>query len=193
MRGLLTGSPGADEEAARIRAAARDSALLEWLYARHAAAVYGYLRHVLLDERAAEDVLQEVFVQLWRALPAYDPSLGSVRAWLMTMARSRAMDWLRRRAAERLRDAAALPDGAVGGAAAHGAGDDRHVWRLTLLEAIGQLPKEQRRALGAVYFAGLSQREAARRLAEPLGTVKGRLRLSLVRLRRILAGGGEGQ
>jgi RNA polymerase sigma-70 factor (ECF subfamily) len=134
-----------------------------------------------------------VFLALWRALPRYDPHLGPVRAWLMAMARSRAVDQLRRRARERLH-AAGPVDAAVGELAADEAvGDDRHLDRASVRAAMRDLPPDQRRALYLVYFLGLSQSEAARRLLVPLGTLKGRIRLSVGRLRRLFDAGPRGR
>lgn len=179
-------------EAERILAAPRDPAVLEWLYERHAPWVYGYLRHVLADEHAAEDALQEVFVQLWRQLPRYDPAQGELRPWLMAMARSRALDALRHRQAERRREAP-VPDGETPDADGGAVGDERHLTRTVVRQAVRGLPAEQRRALFLVYFLGLSHREAARRLVLPVGTLKGRVRLSIDRLRRLFdVGSGEG-
>lgn len=187
MRRLQSGG-GEDDEAVRIRAAARDPALLEWLYGRHSAAVYGYLRRVLPDEQAAEDILQEVFLQLWRTLPAYDPEQGPLRPWLMAMARSRAVDHLRRYRAEAGRWGDVAEAAGLEPVAPEGVGDEHHVTRAALRQAIRRLPVEQRRALYAVYYRGLSHKDAALRLLVPLGTLKGRLRLSLRHLRRLFDG-----
>lgn len=189
---MRQGAPaGDDEEAARILGGPRDGALLGWLYERHAPWVYGYLRRVVADDAAAEDLLQEVFVDLWRALGRYDPNRGAVRPWLMAMARSRALDHLRQRRAAERREARAAEVRDLDLGAAGAVGDDRHVGRSVVRQAVRHLPEEQRRALFLVYFLGLSQREAARRLALPIGTLKGRLRLSIGHLRRWLEAGSK--
>jgi RNA polymerase sigma-70 factor, ECF subfamily len=184
-------SVGDDEEASRIVAGPRDAALLRALYERHAPWVYGYLRHVIADPGAAEDLLQEVFVDAWYALGRYDPARGSVRAWLMAMARSRALDHLRRRRADERREAAAAEARELGRDGADGVGDDGHVRRSALRQAVRDLPEEQRRALFLVYYLDLTHREAARRLDLPVGTLKGRLRLSMGHLRRWLETGSK--
>jgi len=172
-----------DDEALRIRTLGRDPAVLEWLYRRHAPAVFGFVRHLVGDQAAAEDVVQDVFLQVWRTLHTYDPDRGPVRAWLMSMARSHALDHLRRRALE----ARVRPfSGDAGASGAEEAGSDRHLTRAAVREAVRALPPGQRRAIHAVYFAGLSQVEAAARLLVPLGTLKGRVRLSMRRLRKVL-------
>lgn len=170
---LGRGSRAADE--ARLRAA----------YEAHAAALYGYLRHILGDDRAAEDVLQDVFVTLWLSFDRYDPERGSLRAWLMTIARSRAIDRLRQNQAAVALEVATV-EAAGRSAALPAVGDESHLTQTELAAAVAALPPEQRRAVRLVYYLGLSQREAARRLAIPLGTLKGRLRLGVGRLRRWL-------
>lgn len=182
---------GDDDEAARILAAPGDPALLPWLYERHAPWVYGYLRRVVADDQAAEDILQEVFVQLWRSLPRYNPDEGQLRPWLMAMARSRALDFLRRRQSERRREAPAVEADTLEAATAEGVGDDPHLSRTAVRQAVRRLPADQRRAVFLVYFLGLSHRQAALRLLVPVGTLKGRLRLSVDRLRRWLDAGSR--
>lgn len=179
---------GRDDDAARTRLGQGDAATFRGVYQRHAPHVYGYLLHVLGDRQEAEDVLQEVFVTLWRSLAHYDPQRGSVRAWLMAMARSRALDRLRGRRREQslmgdeidaARELRALE-------LALAAGEEERLENTDVRQAVRLLPEEQRHALFMVYYLGFSQSEAARHLVVPLGTLKSRLRLSLGRLRRLL-------
>jgi len=174
----------------RLAAGDRDAAAP--LYDRHARAIYSLVLRIVDDESDAEDVVQEVFTQAWRQASRYDASRGAVGAWLLIMARTRALDKLRARRArsgpqplddERLMEQvpAAGPD-----AAEHlvDAEQARIVQR-----ALGELPLLQRLAIELAYYEGLTQREIAERLEEPLGTVKTRIRLGLLKLREALAEG----
>jgi RNA polymerase sigma-70 factor, ECF subfamily len=150
------------------------------LYERHVGSVFGLAYRIVRDRAAAEDVTQEAFVQLWRHREAYAPERGAPRAWLMTIARNRALDSLRRRAgrleplgnehelreaAERTEDEALRRDEAA-----------------TLDAALRRLPEAQRTVVELVYFAELTQAEIAAQLRVPLGTVKSRMRLGLRKL-----------
>jgi RNA polymerase sigma-70 factor (ECF subfamily) len=146
------------------------------------------------DEGDAEDVVQDVFTQAWRQASRYDPSRGVVAAWLLVMARTRAIDKLRARRArsgpqglEDERTMEELPSGDPDAATEMvGAEQARIVQR-----ALGELPLLQRLAIELAYYEGLTQREIAERLEEPLGTVKTRIRLGLLKLREALAEEGS--
>jgi len=162
-----------------------DSRALEDLYRRHGPRLYGLLLRMLRETADAEEILQETFVEAWKRAAEYSPSRGSVEAWLITIARSRAIDRIRHRGA-RLRMvrqteqlAAAEPPPA----------DPPDVHAQTRLRrALGTLPPEQRQALELAYWAGLSQSEISEHTGDPLGTVKTRVRLGLQRLAELLAG-----
>ena len=179
------------EEAAALiaRIAQGDREAFGRFYDAFAGAAFGLIRRVLRDPAAAEDVLQEVFWQVWREADRYDPRRGSPEAWLIMRAKTRAIDRLR---SIRRRDktfvglvdeAIARPDDRAApnpGVAAEERG--------LVQRALGQLPPAQRRVIELAFFEGLTQTEIAARLGEPLGTVKTRARLGLERLRGILKG-----
>ena len=179
------------EDLAHVGAAARgDGAGLAALYDRHVRAVYSLALRIVGDEADAEEVVQEVFDQAWRQASRYDPARGTVAAWLMTMARTRAIDRLRARQArpdqaslESDREWSEFPAATADPAAALDA--ERDVTRVR--EALQRLPLIQRVAIELAYFEGLTQVQIAARLEEPLGTVKTRIRVGLLKLRDALS------
>jgi len=184
---------GRSTEAADLvdRIAQGDREAFSRFYDAFAGHALGLIRRVLRDPGAAEEVLQEVFWQVWREAPSYDSRRGSAVAWLLTCARTRAIDKLRSiRRREKtfvppVDDAVARPAGVEierTGAAA----EDRGV----LEPALAQLPDAQRTVIQLAFFEGLTQAEIAARLGEPLGTIKTRARLGLERLRGALKGHG---
>ena len=164
------------------------------LYDRHARMVYSLVLRILRDDANAEDVVQEVFVQAWQQAARYSVEHGTVPAWLLAIARRRALDRLRTPDARPDRasagfDAAMPPRAAAGDLAAPLlASEDA----LMLRRALDALPFSQRSAIELAYFEGLSQREVEARLDEPPGTVKARLRAGLLTLRAALAPSPEG-
>lgn len=168
----------------RIGAQNRDA--FSQFYDRYSPIVYSLALRMLRVQSDAEDLLQEVFLQVWRQATAYNAERGSPEAWLINIARSRAIDKLRSiRRRERsfvLTDdpaAAESPDNVE-----TSAGESET--RLAMNSALASLPEAQRRVLELAYFDGLSQTEIAARLAEPLGTVKTRMRSGILRLRGML-------
>jgi RNA polymerase sigma-70 factor (ECF subfamily) len=162
-------------------------AWLDQLYDAYHRQAIGVAYSVLRDRTEAEDVVQEAFLAAWRARDRYDSAKGTTRTWLLTMVRNRAIDALRSRQVRRseaLDEARPLPDD-CDVAATVLAGLDAD-WLRT---ALGSLSPEQRRAVELAYFAGLTHVEIATRLELPLGTVKGRLRLALERLRSLVQPG----
>lgn len=156
------------------------------LYDRYSSILFGLLVRILHRRAEAEDVLQEVFIQIWQKAPDYDESRGRPFSWLVTIARSRAIDRLRSLdARDRLSREAALE---VPEAISESADDEaiRHEQRDIVQSALDQLSEPQRQTLLLAYLEGLSQSEIAARLGEPLGTVKTRTRSGLKKLHDIL-------
>jgi RNA polymerase sigma factor (sigma-70 family) len=170
--------------------AAREPRSLEEFYDRFSRRAYALARRICVDEALAEDVLQEVFLLVWRQPDRYDPTRGTVAAWFLTMVHHRAVDAVRREATRRRHT---VPPGEEGddwlpplpGAdeAALDAVVAGHV-----REALGALPTDQREALTLAYFGGFTQREVASIKGIPLGTVKSRMFTAVRTLRGLLEG-----
>jgi RNA polymerase sigma-70 factor (ECF subfamily) len=151
----------------------------------------------IVDEAAeAEDVVEDVFWQAWRQSARFDPDRGGVGAWLLTIARSRALD--RARARRRSKETAGLDDLEQSGTEASMSPEsdpltytERGERSRMVREALRDLPSEQRESLELAYFEGLSQSEIAERTGHPLGTVKTRMRLAMQKLRDSLSALGE--
>lgn len=172
--------PDSEARSLIARLVGGEAAAVGEFFDRYAGLAYGLALRILRDPTEAEDVVQEVFVQAWRQASRYDPGRGSPEAWVCTMARTRALDQLRRRAARREEPAEADQPAAARPAAT--------VEALAVRKALDGLSVEQRRALELAYYEGLTQSEIARRLGEPLGTIKTRIRTAMMRLRETLAG-----
>ncbi len=167
--------------------AAGEVGALEQLYDRYSALVFSVAVRVLADRQLAEDVVQEVFLRVWRRPSAYDPGRGRFISWLMSVTRNRAIDEQRRRS-RRMRSeerdehpARDVPSGdrLDDPQAAVLFAEERRAVR----EALTRLPPEQRHAIELAYFGGLTQVEIAERTGDPLGTVKTRIRLGMRKLR----------
>ncbi|MFM2106361.1 MAG: hypothetical protein RL338_1393 [Chloroflexota bacterium] len=174
-----------EEAALFVRIRDRDERAVEELYQRYGSALHSLAYQVTGAERFAQDVVQEVFVAVWRDAGRFDPAKGSVPAWLFSLARHKAIDLVRREANVRKRTADVdleieeAPDDV-----------DHEAWlrirREAVLEAIATLPPAQREALELAFFSGLTHVEVAERLSIPLGTAKTRIRTALLRLRAVL-------
>lgn len=186
-----------DEERQRVdaellaRIAHGDRDALAGLYDRFSGPLYGAALQILRDPAEAQDVVHDTFVTLWEKSGTFDSSRGTAFSWAVTLTRNRAIDRvrMRRRRAELLADSAPSDLGYGDGAAEPDAGDSA-VLRdeaRAVRHAMAGLPSEQRKALELAFFGGLTQEEIARRLAEPLGTVKARIRRGLLKLRDALA------
>jgi RNA polymerase sigma-70 factor (ECF subfamily) len=156
-----------------------DQRAMAELYDRYSSVVYSVALRVLGDTGAAEDVLQEVFLQLWRKPSAFDAARGSLGSWLSVITRNRAIDTLRKRRPETDIEDVVLsvaPDFAGDAERARAAEKARGV--------LGAMSPAQRSALEMAYWEGMSHSEIADRTGEPLGTIKTRIRAGLLALRK---------
>jgi RNA polymerase sigma-70 factor, ECF subfamily len=166
------------------KVAAGDHPALAQCYDLMGGAVFSLAVRMLRDRPAAEDVTQDIFVQVWRQAGNFDTSRGSPEAWIMMIARTRILDRLRSRASgvalKPVGDA--LPDAPAG----DDWPEDQAISRehaVNVREALGQLPPDQRQALELAFFDGLTHVEIAERTKVPLGTIKTRIRLGLLKVR----------
>ncbi|HEX6045449.1 MAG TPA: sigma-70 family RNA polymerase sigma factor [Pyrinomonadaceae bacterium] len=162
--------------------AAKDEAALGQLYDSYRLILFGVLMRILNNREEAEDVLQEVFLQVWRRAGDFDENRGRPFTWLVTLARSRGIDRLRTLASrERVAVASAAESREeVSDAASDAIRSERFG---AVNSALADLPDEQRRPLVLAYFDGLTQSEIAVKLGLPLGTVKTRMRTGMIKLR----------
>ena len=184
--------PQAGLAAVIARVAAGDERSLENLYDLTSRRVFALALQILRDPGAAEEATLDVFTQVWRQADRYEPGKGSPLGWLLTMARTRAIDLVRSRGrhADReavLNEALAIPD--QGRSPEDSSGDSEDALRVH--RALAAISADQRNALVAAYFLGLSHTEVASALGQPLGTVKTRIRSGLIHLRRLLAENGD--
>ena len=188
--GLSLARPQSDaEEAALIRGVAGgDERAFASLYDRYGPILFGLLLRILHSRPEAEDVLQEVFLQVWQQARSFDAARGRAFTWLVTLARSRAIDRLRaldsRERAARRSAEDAPPQGEGEEAADDAALREERAG--VVREALAELPEEQRQVLLLAYLEGMSQSEIAAAKGQPLGTVKTRTRAGLRRLSELL-------
>ena len=174
------------------RLKARDQAALAELYDLLAPWVLGLAQRILQDEDEAEEVVGDVFVQLWTHVSQHDPKRGPLVPWILSIARHRALDGLRRcrrwwRKAARWEQDRSLETGDVEPAPApHEAAVPGWPVHREVHAALAALPEEQRRVVLLAYFEGLTHSEIARRTGQPLGTVKTRLRIAHTKLEEAL-------
>jgi RNA polymerase sigma-70 factor (ECF subfamily) len=171
---------------------AGDAAALAQLFDRHSPVVCGLLARMLGHHGEAEEVLQEVFLWLWRNPERYDPARSSLRGWLLVLARSRALDVLRSARSRRLREEEVGRETPVSYQPVPLAGIAERERRRRVAAALDTLPREQRRCLELAFFSGLSHSQIASELDQPLGTVKSRIQLGMAKLRTALAPLREG-
>jgi RNA polymerase sigma-70 factor, ECF subfamily len=171
--------------------AEKDPEAFEVFYDRHGGAAYSLAYRIVGDRSAAEDVTQEAFLSIWRSGTRFDRARGSVRAWTLGIVRNRAIDALRRQSGKAPKldfdDEAAIEQ-----RAAPDYTDEQALQHETAEElrgALDELPDEQSKVIELAYFGGFSHSEIAEMLSMPLGTVKGRMRLGIEKIRTQLAEG----
>jgi RNA polymerase sigma-70 factor, ECF subfamily len=180
----------ADEEL-MPRIGSKDAGAFEVFYDRHGGAAYSLAYRIVGERAAAEDVTQEAFVSIWRSGARYDRARGSVRSWTLGIVRNRAIDLLRSRSS-RAPKLDFDDDAVLEQRPADELTEDEALRRETADEvrgALSELPGEQSRVIELAYFGGFSQSEIAAMVGVPLGTVKGRMRLGLEKIRGRLAEG----
>jgi RNA polymerase sigma-70 factor, ECF subfamily len=169
----------------------KDPEAFEVLYDRHGGVAYSLAYRIVGNRAAAEEVTQEAFISVWRSGARFDATRGSVRSWLLSVVRNRAIDFLRSKAGK----APKLDfddDSALEQRPATERTDEEAMRRETANEvrgALGKLPGEQSKVIELAYFGGFSHSEIAEILSLPMGTVKGRMRLGLEKIRGELAEG----
>jgi RNA polymerase sigma-70 factor, ECF subfamily len=171
--------------------ARKDAEAFEVFYDRHGGVAYSLAYRILGERNAAEDCIQEAFISIWRSGARFDPTRGSVRSWTLSIVRNRAIDALRSKAGKAPKltfDDEAILEARP--ASEHTEEEViQHETAGEVREALSQLPAEQSKVIQLAYFGGFSQSEIAGMLNVPLGTVKGRMRLGLEKIRGELAEG----
>jgi len=163
------------------RVRVREQQAMSEIFDRYARMVYSVALRVLNDSGHAEDVMQEIFFQLWRSPESFSSSRGSLGAWLLVVARNRAIDQLRqRRSAEPVDEVVLASNTNLQSEA------ERSIIMQKVQGIIGNLPNEQQQSLQLAFFEGLSHSEIAEKTGQPLGTVKTRIRSALTSLRKRL-------
>ena len=169
----------------------KDPEAFEVLYDRHGGVAFSLAYRIVGERAAAEEVTQEAFISVWRSGARFDPTRGSVRSWLLSVVRNRAIDFLRSRGGK----APKLDfddDSVLEQRPAVERTEEEALRRETAGEirgALGKLPGEQSKVIELAYFGGFSHSEIAELLGLPMGTVKGRMRLGLEKIRGELAEG----
>ena len=173
------------------RMAGGDKDALAELYDNLSRPLYSTSKFILNDASEAQDVVHDVFLALWKNAGSFDSNRGSAFSWAVTLTRNRSIDRLRTRANRARLLGQSLPDDLGYGSAASDMGAEDRVdlgdRAVAVRSAMAGLPKEQQRALELAFFSGLTQREIAEKLSEPIGTVKARIRRGLLKLRDALA------
>ncbi len=192
---LISMAASSDRDTARLERLAdeelmahvdrNDPLAFEVLYDRHGGAAYSLAYRIVGDRNGAEDVAQEAFLSIWRSNARFDRARGSVRSWVLSVVRNRAIDALRRggsRASKLDQD----DDAVLEARPAAEMTEEEAIRRETSRElrgAIESLPEDQSKVIELAYFGGFSHSEIAEMLSMPLGTVKGRMRLGLEKIR----------
>ena len=176
----LTGRETAEDDGTLLhRVHGGDQQAMVSLFDRHSSVVYAVALRVLSDPSGAEDVMQEIFLRIWRKPPVIEASTGSLGGWFAVLARNRAIDQLRRR-----RPSDSTEDVVLLSSVDVAAESERNLLLARARTMMQQLPEEQQVVLALAFFDGLSHSEIAERLKSPLGTIKTRLRRAVLTLRK---------
>lgn len=170
-----------------------EEAAFSSLYRRLSLPLFSMVFEIVKDQKDAEDVLQEVFVQIWKKAATYDPRRGQVFSWSVMIARRKAIDRLRARQRHyRLAEAAAAESETISPTSAPPADDflRQDDEKARVRAALSRIPAAQRAAIDLAFFSGLTQSQIAQKLGAPLGTIKARIRRGLLALRATLAKAG---
>ncbi len=174
-----------------VRIRAGDRSAVDELYDRYSRPAFALARRILADDSLAEDVLQDVFLSVWRDPGAYDRDRGSFSSWLLATVHHKAVDAVRREESHRRRESRAEDDLALATPAST-RDVEEEAWTRVVSErvrtALGSLPAAQREALTLAYYGGYTQREVAALTSTPLGTVKTRMLAGMRRLKEELGG-----
>ena len=189
----MTTAPEPDDRAVELdllaRITNRERVAFEELYTRYSNILYATAMKFLKEDADAQDVVQDVFIQIWDKAKLYDPAKGKPLTWALTMTRNRSIDRIRAiQRRTRLRDdfeKETVADESAGIREAL-SGVDASERTQILRDAVGRLSPEQRKVIDLAFFGGLTQSEIADRLGEPLGTVKARARRGLMKLKELL-------
>lgn len=166
----------------------RDRSAFDLFFDRYAQIIFNLCVRILKDTGEAEDVMQEIFMQIWKEAERFDAARASVKTWLFTIARSRSLDRYRSRKTVRQRfEENPVED--LSTLIGHEDAEGENVLRHYVLTALNFLTGEQRQVLELSYYQGLTQEEIAEQLGEPLGTIKSRIRAALIKLRSFLSEG----
>jgi RNA polymerase sigma-70 factor (ECF subfamily) len=172
------------------RASEGDARALEVLYDRYSRVVYSFALRIVGDQQLAEEVLQEAFFRAWQQGSAFKAARGSFITWLLSITHNLAIDEVRKRQRRPQKADSEEPEAVLAAVPDSGRHVEEEVWlsslRDTIASALDRLPRAQREAIELAYFQGLTQREIAETLGEPLGTIKTRMRLGLQKLREQL-------
>lgn len=167
-----------------------DQDALGILYERYSRAVYSFSLRIVGDAQVAEEILQEVFVRAWQQGGSFQSARGTLITWLLSITHNLSIDEVRRRKRRPQKAESEEPETILAALPDDGIGVEEEVWlsslRVSIQDALQQLPAAQREAIELAYFQGLTQREIAETLGEPLGTIKTRMRLGMLKLREQL-------
>jgi RNA polymerase sigma-70 factor, ECF subfamily len=173
----------ADEDLISLVATESDADAFAILYDRHSRAAYSLAYRMMGDKHAAEDLLQDAFLKVWRGATSYRTERGSLRTWILSIVHNRGIDQLRSTASRRRTQEKVEASSPISQPSEAFAATWRNTQREQVREALGTLPEEQLKILELAYFSGYTHVEISELLGLPLGTVKGRMRLGMKKIR----------